>query len=203
MANWNIKGNYMETCNCTVLCPCPASHLTAIPTEGDCKVAIAMKIDSGKKDGVTLDDLSFIMLLHAPTAMGDGNITVGLIIDQKASDAQAQAIADIATGAAGGPMQALGPLVGKVAGIERRPIKFETDGLNWSVTAGELISQTCEAILGADEKTPIYIDNIPHPVGPRLAMAKATNSSYHAFGIDWEDSSGTRNGHFASFSWSA
>jgi len=203
MAKWSIKGNYMETCNCTFLCPCPTSHLTAIPTEGDCKVAIAMKIDNGNKDGVTLDGLSFIVLLHAPTAMGEGNITVGLIIDQVASDAQAQAIGDIVTGAAGGPMEALGPLVGKVAGIERRPIKFESDGLKWSVTAGDLISQSCEAVLGGDGKTPMYIDNVVHPIGPRVAMAKATNSSFHAFGIDWEDSSGTRNGHFAPFSWSA
>ena len=38
-----------------------------------------MKIDKGEKDGVKLDGLSFIVLMHSPKAMGEGNITVGLI----------------------------------------------------------------------------------------------------------------------------
>jgi hypothetical protein len=38
-------------------------------------------------------------------------------------------------------------------------------------------------------------------VAAKLALAKATNSSFHAFGIDWDDASGTRNGHFAPFAW--
>ena len=113
MAEWHIEGDYMETCNCDFLCPCITSNLTAVPTEGDCKAAIAMKITKGEKDGVSLDGLSFIVLLHAPGAMADGNIKVGLIVDEKASDEQTAAIGDIATGAAGGPMEALGPLVGE------------------------------------------------------------------------------------------
>ena len=72
-----------------------------------------------------LDGLS----LHRDDActgpMGAGNMTVGLIIDERASDAQVEAISAIATGAVGGPMAALGPLVGKIAGVERRPIQFD------------------------------------------------------------------------------
>ena len=34
-----------------------------------------------------------------------------------------------------------------------------------------------------------------------LALANATHSHFHAFGIDWDDASGTRNGHFAPFAW--
>ena len=47
---WNIEGQYVETCNCAFLCPCITSNLSAQPTEGDCKAAIAMRIDSGEKD---------------------------------------------------------------------------------------------------------------------------------------------------------
>ena len=36
MATWQISGEYMETCNCTMLCPCITSNLAATPTEGDC-----------------------------------------------------------------------------------------------------------------------------------------------------------------------
>ncbi len=201
MASWRIEGQYMETCSCTYLCPCAPSNLTARPTEGACEAAIAMRIEKGAKDGVNLDGLSFIVVLHSPGPMAEGNITVGLIVDERANDKQAEAIGAIATGAAGGPMAALAPLVGRVAGVEKRPISFESEGLKRAVKAGELIDQACEGVAGAKADEPISLDNTGHPVNSRLALAKAVRSKIRAFGIDWNDSSGTRNGHFAPFAW--
>ncbi len=204
MSSWQIEGQYMETCNCAYLCPCITSNLAAQPTEGDCKAAIAMRIDTGQKDGVKLDGLSFIVMLHSPDAMDQGNITVGLIVDERASDKQVEAISAIATGSAGGPMANLAPLVGRVAGVEKRPISFETDGMNFTVKAGELVEQACEGIASvAQPDQPLYLDNVAHPVNSRLALAKATRSIFKVFGVDWSDSSGTRNGHFAPFAWTA
>jgi hypothetical protein len=204
MAPWQVSGEYMETCNCTFLCPCITSNLTARPTEGDCKAAVAMRIDKGEKDGVKLDGLSFIVMMHSPGAMAEGNITVGLIIDERASTEQAEAITAIATGSAGGPMAALGPLVGRIAGVERRPIRFEVDGLKRTVQAGDLVDQVCEGIAsGTAPGQAIGVDNTVHPVNSRLSLAKATRSRMHVFGIDWDDSTGTRNGHFAPFAWAA
>jgi hypothetical protein len=202
MAGWRIEGQYMETCNCSFLCPCITSNLTALPTEGDCKAAVAMRIDKGQKDGVKLDGLAFIVLMHSPKAMADGNITVGLIIDERASEKQVDAVTAIATGAAGGPMSALAPLVGKMAGVEKRPIRFEQDGMKFAVRAGDLIDQAIEGVPGAARAgEPLYVDNTCHPVNAKLGLAKATRSKFHAFGVDWDDSSGTRNGHFAPFAW--
>jgi hypothetical protein len=202
MASWSVAGEYMETCNCAFLCPCITSNLAAQPTEGDCKAAVAMRIDKGQKDGISLDGLSFIVLLHSPSAMINGNITVGLIVDERASQQQIDAITAIATGAAGGPMAALGPLVGRMAGIERQPIRFEINGMKRSVQAGDLIDQACEGI--ESESAPgeaLGIDNTLHPANSRLSLAKATRSRMHAFGMDWDDTTGTRNGHFAPFAW--
>jgi hypothetical protein len=99
-------------------------------------------------------------------------------------------------------MAALGPLVGEFAGVEQRPITFQQDGARYAVTAGELIDQAIEAMPSASvEGEPMFIDNVAHPVNSRLALAKATHSRYSAFGIDWNDASGTRNGHFAPFAW--
>jgi hypothetical protein len=204
MPGWKIEGRYMETCNCAYLCPCIISNLTATPTEGDCKAAIAMAIDKGEKDGVRLDGLSFIVLLHVPGAMIDGNIKVGLIIDEKADAAQTDAIAAIASGAEGGPMANLAPLVSEIAGIEKRPISFTAEGMNYAVKAGDLIDQAIAGVASmADEAVPIYVDNTGHPANARLALARATRSIFNAFGITWNDTTGTRNGHFAPFSWAA
>jgi hypothetical protein len=200
--SWHIEGQYMETCNCTYVCPCLGSNLTATPTEGDCKAAFAFQIAAGEKDGTPLDGLTFIVLLHAPAAMGKGGMTVGLVVDERASAAQTEAIGAIASGAAGGPMAGLAPLVATIAGIEKRPIAFQRDGMKFSVKAGELVDQACEGVAGpARPGEPIYLDNTCHPANPRVALAKARHSKFHAFGIDWDDASSTRNGHFAPFAW--
>jgi hypothetical protein len=202
MAGWRIEGQYMETCNCDYLCPCITTNLAAVPTEGDCKAALALRVDKGEKDGVDLGGVSFIVLMRSPGAMEKGDIKVGLIVDDKATDEQTEAVTAIATGAAGGPMAALGPLVGEFAGVEKRPITFEQDGTRYAVTAGELIDQAIDAVPSASvEGEPMYIENTAHPVNSRLALAKAAHSRFSAFGIDWNDASGTRNGHFAPFAW--
>ncbi|WP_332813256.1 DUF1326 domain-containing protein [Ramlibacter sp.] len=200
--SWHISGEYMETCNCAYLCPCLSSNLAARPTEGDCKAAVAMRIDRGEKDGTQLDGLSFIVMLQSPGPMGAGNITVGLIVDERATDSQAEAIGAIASGAAGGPMAALAPLVGRMAGMERSPIRFEADRLTRAVRAGELVDQACEGVPGANPEQAISLENTGHPVSSRVYLGKATRSRFNVFGMDWNDSSGERNGHFAPFAWS-
>jgi len=200
---WQISGQYMETCNCTLLCPCITSNLAARPTEGDCIAALALHIDKGDKDGVSLDGLNFILMLKSQGPMGAGNMTVGLIVDSAASDEQVQAVGAIASGAAGGPMAMLAPLVGTMAGLERREVRIENHGVTWSATAGELVDEACEGVLNmATPPQVIALDNVSHPINSRLAVAKATRSKMSAFGIEWDDSTGTRNGHYAPFAWS-
>jgi hypothetical protein len=202
MANWKIEGQYMETCNCAFLCPCITSNLAGLPTEGECKAVIAMKIERGEKDGIKLDGLSFMVVMHSPGAMIDGDLKVGLIVDENADEEQTAAIAAIASGEAGGPMANLAPLVSTMAGIEKRPISFTADGLKFTSKAGDLVDQQAEGVASmADETKAVCIDNTAHPVNSRLNLAKAVRSTFDAFGIKWSDSSGSRNGHFATFSW--
>jgi len=204
MSDWRIEGEYMETCNCAFLCPCITSNMTEAPTEGECKVAIAMRIDKGHKGAVKLDGLSFIVMIHSPGPMAEGNLKVGLIVDERANEAQTAAIADIVTGADGGPMAALGPLVGEIAGIEKRPIHYESDGTRFAVTAGDLVDQEIVASISALEGGgPMILSNVAHPISSSLALARAVKSKFNAFGMDWDNESGTKNGHFASFSWAA
>ena len=204
MTAWSIRGNYMETCNCEFLCPCISSNLAASPTEGECKAAIAMQIVEGCKAEVKLDGLTFIIMMHSPGAMGAGNLKVGLIIDEAASEDQANAIAAIASGAEGGPMAALAPLLGSFEGIERAPISFEADGFDRVVQAGALVDQACAGVPSASAPGELLaIDNVAHPVNSRLGLARATRSLFKVFGIEWKDSSGSRNAHIAPFAWSA
>ena len=98
-------------------------------------------------------------------------------------------------------MAALAPLIGKFLGVESKPIQFQMSGMSRSAKVGDMIDQAVEGTPGGDPSQPLYVDNYRHPVNSRLALAKATRSHIHAFGIDWDDDSGKTNGHFAPFEW--
>jgi hypothetical protein len=149
-----------------------------------------------------LNDLSFVLVAQVPGPLAEGNWTVGLIIDERASAEQQEALGKICSGDVGGPPAVIAPLIGSFAGAEVRPIHFEKNGKSYSVSVPDMVDQAAEGVASAavpDE--PLYLDNCFHPSNTRLALAKATRSHLHAFGIDWDDTSGRNNGHFAPFSW--
>ncbi len=199
---WRLEGEWFETCNCEYLCPCIITHMQAQPTEGDCIVAGVYHIDKGKFGDVSLDGLSFVTVIRTPGPMAEGNWTVGAIIDEQANDAQREALSAVVSGKAGGPPDRLNMLMREFAGIEFAPIKFEIDGTRRSVSVPGLLDQAVEAVTGTPRpEEPIYLDNVGHPAGPRLALAKAVRSHLSAFGLKWDDASGKNNGHFTHFAW--
>lgn len=203
MANmqWQISGEYFEACSCDSVCPCPTSGLAARPTKGSCDAGLVFHVQRGQHGSTRLDGLSFAVLLHTPGAMIQGNWTVGLVLDERASKEQREALTTIASGQGGGPMAALGPLIGTFAGAAAKPIKIESSGMRRSVSITGMLDLAVEGIAGANQGEPIYLDNVGHPAASRLALAKASRSHMHAFGIDWDETSGRNNGHFAPFAW--
>ncbi len=201
---WHISGDYFETCSCDFLCPCIPSNLAAQPTKGHCDVAMVFHIEQGQYGNTTLDGLNFAIIAHTPDVMGKGDWSVGLITDEQATPEQQQALTAIASGQAGGPPAALAPLLGQFLGAEAKPIHYQKTGMSRSVSIPGLVDQACEGVQSAvNTSEPLYIDNTLHPANARLALAHATRSHLHAFGIDWDDTSGNNNGHFAPFDWHA
>ncbi len=197
---WEINGRYAETCNCDYVCPCPTSGLTKT-THGYCIFAMGFEIERGRYNGTSLDGRRFVVVARTPGNMGEGNWTVGLIVDDKANQQQKDALTAIVSGQAGGPMANLAPMIARFVGVDTAPIRIEGSGKSWSVSAGKLVDQAIEgqAGLGGEQ---LYLDNTGHPANNRLALAKAKKSHVHAFGIDWDQEDGRNNGHFAPFRWS-
>src|SRR5687767_6708497 len=201
--SWQVQGQYYETCSCDFICPCITGQMAVEPSKGSCTFAMAFQIDRGNYGDVSLDGLGFIVLGFTPGAMGQGNWSVGVIADDRASTEQRDAIASIASGAAGGPMAALGGLVGKVLGVESAPISFDRNGVKWSVKAGDSVDMAAEAAMGINPAAtePITLSNTGHPASDVLALAHASKSHVHALSLSWDDVSGKNNGQYAPFSW--
>jgi len=200
---WNISGRYVETCNCDFVCPCILGQMAVRPSKGSCTFAMAMQVERGSFGDVPLNGLTFIVLGMTPEEMAKGNWSVGLVIDERATAAQRDAITAIASGAAGGPMAPLAGLIGTFLGVEPAPIRIEQDGKKFTVTAGTLVDMAGEGAMGIDPNAtePLYLENTGHPVSSRLAVAHASKSHVHALGLTWDDASGKNNGHYAPFNW--
>lgn len=200
--SWQLSGDYFETCSCAYLCPCVPTGMTGKPTKGSCTFAFAFHVGKGSYGKVKLHGLNFAVVGHSPGIMGEGNWSVGLVIDERAKTDQEGAITGIASGQAGGPMAALAPLIGRFLGVEKKPIRFEKKGLGRAVSIPGLLDQAVEGVPGAVKPNePLYIDNTLHPANARLALARARRSHLHAFGLAWDDTTGGNNGHFAPFKW--
>ena len=200
---WNISGQYVETCSCDFVCPCILGQMAVRPSKGWCTFAMAMHVERGSFGDVPLNGLRFIVLGMTPEEMGKGNWSVGLVIDERATAAQRDAIAAIASGAAGGPMAALSGLIGNFLGVEQATIRMEQDGKTFTVAAGTLVEMAGQGAMGIDPNAsePMYLENTGHPVSSRLAVAHASKSHVHALGLTWDDASGKNNAHYAPFNW--
>ncbi len=201
--SWHVSGQYYETCSCDFVCPCIPGQLAVKPTQGSCTFAMAFQVERGSYGNVLLDGLSYIVLGLTPEEMGKGNWSVGVITDERATDEQRDAITAIASGAAGGPMGALAPLVGKFLGAASAPIRFERSGAEWSVSAAKLVDMAARGAMGINPNVtePLYLENTGHPATNRFALAHATRSRVNALGLSWTDTSGKNNGQYAPFSW--
>ena len=201
--SWQLNGQYYETCSCDFVCPCLPGQMAVAPSKGSCTFAMAFHIERGSYGHVPLDGLGFIVLGFTPEAMGKGNWSVGVIADERASSEQREAITGIASGAAGGPIAALSGLVGTFLGVESSPIRFDRNGVQWSVKAASLVDMAAEGAKGINPNAtePLYLDNTGHPAADRFALARASKSHVHALGLAWDDVSGKNNGQYAPFAW--
>ena len=200
---WNLSGQYYETCSCDLICPCLSTQMSAEPSKGSCTFAMGYDIARGRYGDVPLDGLGFLVLGRTPEAMNKGNWSVGIVVDERATAAQRDAITAIVSGAAGGPMAALSGLIGNFLGVEAAPIRFEREGRKWSVAAEKKVDMAAEAAMGMNPEAtePIHLDNTGHPAADRIALAHAARSHVHALGIDWDDAGGRNNAQYAPFSW--
>jgi hypothetical protein len=198
---WNLKGSYVETCNCEVICPCYASFDHGA-TYDHCRVTLVFNIHEGEVEGTDIGELKVAAVADTPKVMTDGNWKLGLYVDENASEEQADKLVKVFTGQLGGPMAAIAPLVGEVLGIERAAFDVRDEGVLHSVRVGDAIDVEIKDIVpfGVETGEPVKFSGMFHPVASDLTIAEATRSRISAFGIEYEAKAGVST---SEFSWAA
>ena len=196
--SWSIAGSYFETCSCDVVCPCTAS-LSLGATHDYCRVVLVFNINEGEVEGIDVSGLTVAAIADTPKVMTDGNWRLGVFMDANASDEQAEKLGGVFSGALGGPMEGLGPLIGENLGVERVPIEVREDGLTHSVKIGDSVDFEVEDVVpfGVESGEPARLVGIFHPAGAELTIARATRSRIDAFGISYQGKSAFSRSEFA------
>jgi hypothetical protein len=171
-------------------------------THDRCKFTMVFHVHSGEVEGTDVSGLTVAAIADTPKAMSEGNWRLGVIIDAAASEEQAEKLGQVFSGALGGPMEALGPLVSENLGVERASIEVQEDGLRHSIRIGDAVDFEVEDVvpLGVETGEPAKLTDISHPGGSELTVAHATRSKIDAFGIQYEGNSGFSN---SQWSWAA
>jgi hypothetical protein len=116
-----------------------------------------------------------------------GNWTAAIYVDDQASKAQEEALLEVYTGQAGGPIADLVQLIGEVVSVERAPIRFTVAEGKGELEIGKDYYAKLEPYLGAAGAQTTLTDTIFSTVpGAPVFVGKAPTyrSKNKALGID-------------------
>lgn len=187
----HVSGEYIESRTADVYTgPCFANSEVNLTGK---EAVLAWHVDKGIWQNVSLDGLSVAAVVRASATLGDAfsnplPAKAVLIVDQHATPAQREALANFAQAQAG-------KLLSNVIATEAQPIRFTVDASHHgsaSLEAGDLARITTRAIMDTDEichNEDVYyeplVSNLTHAMP---AVASRSSYSGNHLGSTWNES---------------
>ena len=139
---WKTAGNVVIACNCDWGCPC---NFNALPSHGTCEGGWIWIIDEGHVDDVRLDGLGIALFSKWPGAIHHGGGRAVCYIDERATEAQRQALTTLLRGDLGGPW---GLFIKTYVLAEPEMARFDVrlNGHATQLTIGESVSLELQTI---------------------------------------------------------
>ena len=161
---------------------------------------IGWHIDQGTFAAVTLDGLNIALFAYSPGHMLQNKWRVALYLDERGTPEQQEALGKIFSGQAGGPLSALGPMIGEVMGVKPAAIVYQMDGKRRSLHIPNVADMEIEALAGQDGGD-VTISNHPFTPVPGFAAvigkSKKMRFTDHGFTREVSD----RNGFYSPFAY--
>jgi len=189
---WQVESDWFDVCKCNVPCPCTFAQA---PTYGDCDGILAYHIRKGHYGEVPLAGLILLGVAHFKGNIWDGETkaAMGFFIDERADDAQREALQLIWGGEAGGFPAVFAELIGEMRGIEFAPITIEVadDLAEWRAEIpGKALAQA-EALSGPMTPPGKRVQTLNAPgseTGPGTVATWGTarQDRVDCFGFAWE-----------------
>lgn len=178
MTSWNVKGTILQACNCDYGCPC---NFNAPPTDGHCEGQWTWHVEQGRYGETDLSGLNFSVAADWPSAIHHGNGEALILIDERANEAQRQAILNLLGGQEGGPWAIIVTTLSKIHGPKLVPYEVSIDGPRSRLRAGSALALEMEPI-----KNPVTgAEAFPQVVLPQgFVYKESTRASSRAFRVD-------------------
>ena len=185
--NWSIKGNYFESCTCDLICPCITLKP---PTTGTCTALLGWHIDEGHLDDLEINDLNVSMFLQAPGLLTEGGFKVALYVDERASEAQFDAITQMYSGQLGGHLAVVCSLVGEVVSVKQTSIDYSVDGKTRRLKVGDGIGESEVVEVEGADGGPVLVSNPPLAIAPGndITISDTVRVAYNDNGVTHEHS---------------
>jgi hypothetical protein len=132
---WKISGTYLANCSCNLICPCPVDG-PPTSADGQCHGHLVFHIADGSLDDTDLSGVDVGLVNLFPSNLSSGGWKLGIVVDEGASDEQAQALERIFKGDEGGPFEQFAALTDEWLGMERAAVSF-SDGDKPSASIGD------------------------------------------------------------------
>jgi hypothetical protein len=101
MTYWMLRGREFANCNCEYGCNC---QFGGLPDKGHCQAAVAIAIDEGRHGDTDLSGLNVAAVFRWPGPIHEGQGECAAFVDERATDAQRNALLTIMTGGDTDPM---------------------------------------------------------------------------------------------------
>ena len=193
---WKISGTYLASCSCNVMCPCPVDGPPTGP-DGQCRGVGVFHIADGSLDDTDLSGVDVGLVNHWPSNLTAGGWKLGIVVDEGASDEQANALERIFKGEEGGPFAEFAGLTDKWLGMERASVSF-SDGDNPSASMGgdDFSFEPLSGPEGSDTQT--TVKNAAFGFAPEYRVGKAPGKMSN-LGVEFDATYGeTADFEFAS-----
>jgi hypothetical protein len=182
---YQLEGTLLEVCNCETLCPC---WIGDDPDNGFCQSVVAYNLKSGKIRGVDVSGLTLIGVVHIPGNILEGNWKQAVIVDDRASEEQMDAMLDCFSGKLGGPLADLASLVGERVSVQRATIEHSIADGGGTLKVGDMVDCTMHPYRGPDGSLTTLNNSIFSTVpGSPAYVARADHQKVNMPGIgEWE-----------------
>jgi hypothetical protein len=196
MIDWMLRGPEIATCNCAYGCPC---QFNALPTHGNCKATVAMRIDKGHFGKTKLDGLHWVGVFSWPGPIHEGHGEGLPIVDERASPEQREALLKIMSGQESVPgatyFQVFSTMIEKFHQPMFKPIHFAADvgKATGSFRVDGVVESKAEPIRNPVTKEPHYAKLSLRKGFEFLEaeFASSTTKTKGAIPLDWAG----RHGH--------
>ena len=204
--DWTLRGDWFDVCSCDIACPC---EFARPPTNNHCEGVLAYHVRNGAYGAARLDGFNVLAVasFSGNVWAGEASISLGLFIDERAGEAQREALRLIFSGQAGGFMAGFARSVGEVRGVEYVPIDFEVaDDLSfWKAEIPGLVTASAEALGGPTTPKGKRVQLLNPPgseVGPGqiATWGKTVENRVDAYGYTWDWAS--KSSKHIPFDWS-